>query len=150
MKRNERPDVDSLEDEIVRISGRWGEHDNDADEPVLEEACQRSVEGLVARPQSRERQDSLAPEFLDQSALGEDDAEDVAKRGQGDEDAEGPLGAVAKDIAEKRGREDATGTEDLVFGDGGKVCNLMRSRSVDDVPSNRTEDSVLCECIPRA
>jgi hypothetical protein len=36
-----------LEDEVVSITRRRCEHDDDGDEPVLEETGERSVEGVV-------------------------------------------------------------------------------------------------------
>ena len=91
---------------------------------MLEEACEGRVERAVTRPEAREGKDALAAEFLDQSPLGEDDAEDVPEGGQGDEDGEGALGAGPEDVAEEGGGDEALGGEQLGGGDGGEVGDV--------------------------
>jgi hypothetical protein len=54
----------SLEDEIICITGRRREHNDNRDEPMLEQAGQRRIERLVAGPKPRERKDSLATKLL--------------------------------------------------------------------------------------
>jgi len=70
---------------------------------VLEQARERSVERPIASPEAREGKDALATQFLHQPALGEDDAEDIAKGRQGDEYAEGTLGTWTKNVSEEGG-----------------------------------------------
>lgn len=45
---------DDVEDEVVCISRRRGEHDDHRNDPVFEETSQRGVERLVAGPEARE------------------------------------------------------------------------------------------------
>jgi len=115
---------DDVEDEVVRVAGRRGEHDDDGHEPVLEEAGERRVEGLVAGPEAREGQDALAPDLLHQPALREDDGEHVAEGGQRDEDRERALGLLAEDVAEEGGGEDAARGDDLLARHGGEVGDV--------------------------
>lgn len=91
---------------------------------MLKEAGERGVEGAVAGPEAGKGQDALAAELLDKAALGEDDAEDVAKGGEGDKDGEGALGRLAVHVAEERGGNEALGLEHLRLGDGGKVGDV--------------------------
>lgn len=58
------------------------------------------------------------------AALGEDDAENVAKGREGNEDGERSFSLLSEHVAEERGREDAARGDDLVLGHCGKVGNL--------------------------
>jgi hypothetical protein len=60
---------DVLEDKVIRVSWRWCEHDDDGDNPVLEEAHEWGVEGLVAGPEAGEREKAFAADFLDNFIL---------------------------------------------------------------------------------
>lgn len=113
-----------VEHKVVRVARWGGQNRNRRDEPVLKEAGKRGVEGAVARPEAREGKDSLAPEFLDQPALGEDDAQDVAKRRQCNKDGQGPLGRLSKHVAEERGRHQALRFQHLLFRHGRKVGHV--------------------------
>ena len=75
-----------VEDEVVCVAGRRGEHDDEGYELVLGEAHERRVEQPVARPHAGEREDALAAELLDEAALGEDDRENVPEGGERDEE----------------------------------------------------------------
>ena len=55
---------DGLENKVIRVSRRWREHDDDRDNPVLEEAHEWGVEGPVAGPEAREREKAFAADFL--------------------------------------------------------------------------------------
>ena len=44
-----------LEDEIVCISRRWSEHDDDRDKPVLRQTCKWCIEWPITGEESRER-----------------------------------------------------------------------------------------------
>ena len=68
-----------LEDEVVRISRRGREHNDHGDEPVFEQTGQGRVEWAVAGEEAGVRQDALAAEFLDNSALGEDHRQNVTE-----------------------------------------------------------------------
>lgn len=41
-----------LDQEVVGVAGRWSEHDNDRDNPVLEQTGSRGLERFVASPES--------------------------------------------------------------------------------------------------
>ncbi len=60
---------DELEDKIIGISGWRGKHDDNGYEPMLKQAHEWSIEGLIASPQLREGQDALATDFLNHCAL---------------------------------------------------------------------------------
>ncbi len=113
-----------LEDKVVGVAGRRRDNGDDGDNVVLREAGKRGVEGPVAGPEAGKGQDTLATELLNETALREDDAEDVAKSGEGDKDAHGALGRLAKHVAEERGGDEALGLEDLLLGDAGKVGDV--------------------------
>lgn len=55
---------DSLDHKVVSVTWRRSEHDDDRNYPVLEKTRQRGIERLVACPESRERENSLASQFL--------------------------------------------------------------------------------------
>lgn len=113
-----------LQNKVVSISRRWCKHDDDGDNPVLEEASQGSVEWPVAGPEARERKNALTTELLHDSALGENNTQDVAKGRESDENREGTLSLLAHDVAEERSGENATRREDLVFRNGCEVCDV--------------------------
>lgn len=58
------------------------------------------------------------------AALGEYDAEDVAKGREGNEDGECSFSLLSEHVAEERGRQDAARGDNLVLGHCGKVGNL--------------------------
>lgn len=91
---------------------------------MLEETGSRRVEGTVARPETGEWKDTLATKFLDETALREDDGEDVAKGGEGDEDGQRALGSATKDVPEQRGSYKSAGGDDLLLGNRGKVSDV--------------------------
>lgn len=97
---------------------------------MLEETGQRGVEGPVARPEARKRQDALATQLLDDAALGEDDGQDVPERRQGDEDGEGALGGPTKDVTEEKGGDETARAEDIFLGHGGEIGHV--DEHVDD------------------
>ena len=55
---------DVLDEKVVCVPGRRRKHDYHGDNPVLEEACGRGLEGLIACPEFGEGEDALAAEFL--------------------------------------------------------------------------------------
>ena len=91
---------------------------------MLKETSEWRSKRLVAGKEARPREDALSTELLDDSALGKDDREDVAKRRKGDENAQRPLGLFTHDISEERGGEDPTRAQDLGSRDGRKVGNV--------------------------
>lgn len=91
---------------------------------MLEQTSERCVEGLVAGPEAREGQDALTAELLDKTTLGEDDGEDVAKGGKGNEDGEGALGGATKNVAEQGSGDEAARGQDLLLGNGSEVGNV--------------------------
>ncbi|KAI6776592.1 hypothetical protein HG530_000537 [Fusarium avenaceum] len=95
---------DEVEDEVVSITGRRSQDDNDTDNPVLKETGERGVEGSVAGPQTRER--------------------------QSDKDRHGALSSRAHNVAEQRGGDKTLRSNDLSLGDGSKVGNV--DEDVDD------------------
>ena len=99
---------DDVEDEVVSIARGRGQHDDDGDEPVLEETGERSVEGPVAGEEAGEGQDAFATELLDDSALREDHGQNISESGESDKHGKGTLGLGSHDVAEERGSENAT------------------------------------------
>lgn len=97
---------------------------------MLKETSERSVERSVASPETRERQNTLATEFLDETTLREDDTEDVSERRQSDKDGHGALSSRAHDIAEERSSDETLRGNDLSLGDGGEVGDV--DKDVDD------------------
>ena len=91
---------------------------------MLGEANQGGVERGIASPEVGEGKDALASNLLYQTALGEDDREDVSERRQRDEDGQGALGLGAEHVPEEGGGENAAGGEDLFAGDGGEVRDV--------------------------
>ena len=91
---------------------------------MLEETGEWCVERTVASPQLRPWKDTLATEFLDQSALGKDDAQDVAECREGNEDGEGALGSGPEDVAEERRGDKALRGDNFLGGNGGEVGNV--------------------------
>lgn len=53
-----------LDKEVVGVTGRGGEQDNDGDEIVLKQASGRRMERPVASPDLGEGQDTFTPELL--------------------------------------------------------------------------------------
>jgi hypothetical protein len=124
-----------LENKVVSITGRRSKNDNDADEPVLKETSQRSVEGAVAGPEAGEGQDTLTAKLLHKTTLREDDTENVSKGRQSDKDGQGTLSSVTHDVAEQRGSDETLRGDNLGLGDGGKVGNVgedVQDRDGDD------------------
>ena len=115
---------DDVEDEVVGVAGGRGEHDDHRDQPVLEETGQRRVAGLVGRPEAGKGEDAFATEFLDETALGEDDTHGVAEGGEGDEDRESSFSTGPKDVAEERRCENTAGRKDFFLGNSGEVGDL--------------------------
>lgn len=76
---------DSLQDEVIGITGRRSQHDDDRYSPVLKETGKRCIERPIAGPEPGEGQDTFATKFLHETALRKDDAEDVSKSREGDE-----------------------------------------------------------------
>lgn len=140
-----------LQDEIIGVARRRRKHDDDRDEPMFEESHERRIERLITSPEPRPGNDALPTDLLYDcrlhislkftihlsrkvnnlgkndgltSTLREDNAQDVAKGRQGHEDGERALGAWTEHVAEKGGREDAAGADDLVFGHGGEIGDL--------------------------
>lgn len=97
---------------------------------MLKETSERSVKGSVASPETRERQNTLATEFLDETALREDDTKDVSERRESDKDGHGALSSRAHDIAEERSSDKTLRGDDLSLGDGGEVGDV--DEDVDD------------------
>lgn len=110
--------------EVVRISGRRGQHDDNGNDPVLKQTHERGIERPITSPDARKGQDALAPELLHQPALRKNHTQDIAKSRQRDKDTEGTLGARPKDVAEKGAREDAAGAQNLLLWHGGEVGNV--------------------------
>ena len=92
---------DDVEDEVVSITWRRGQHDDDGDEPVLEETGERGVERPVAGEEAGVRQDTFAAELLDDSALREDHRQNVTEGRQSDEDRKCALSSGTHDVAEE-------------------------------------------------
>lgn len=116
--------VDILENEVVGVANGGSDNGDDSHEPVLEQTGQGRVERLAAGPETREGQDTLTTKLLDQTTLGEDDTQDVAKRGQRDKHGQGTLGALAKHVAEERGGHETLAGEDLLLGHTRKVRDV--------------------------
>lgn len=141
---------DKVENEVVSITRRRCEDDNDTDQPMLKETGKRSVERSVAGPEAGKGEDTLTTKLLNETTLRENDTENIAKSRKSDKDGQGTLGSAAKDVAEERGSDETLGSEDLVSGDGGKVGNVdehVEDRDGDD--GNRggnleSADGVLC------
>lgn len=91
---------------------------------MLGEANQGGVERGIASPEVGEGKDALASNLLDQTALGEDDGEDVAEGREGDEDGQGALGLGAEHVPEEGGGENAARGENLFARDGGEVRDV--------------------------
>lgn len=121
---------DEVENEVVGISRRRSQDDNNADDPVLKETSERSVERSVAGPETREGQNTLATELLDKTTLREDDTEDVSESRQSDKDRHGALSSRAHDVAEERSSDETLRGNDLSFGDGSEVSDV--DEDVDD------------------
>lgn len=121
---------DEVEDEVVGISRRRSENDNDANDPVLKETSERSVERSIASPETGEGQNTLAAEFLDETTLREDNTEDISEGRERDKDGHGALSSWAHDIAEERSSDETLRGDDLSLGDGSEVGNV--DEDVDD------------------
>lgn len=106
------------------LTRRGSKHGDDANQPVLEETGQGGVERSVAGEETRPGQNTLAAELLDQTTLGENDTENIAKGGQGDEDRESTFGSAAHDVTEKGCRHKATTLKYLLSRDSGEVGNI--------------------------
>lgn len=113
-----------LENEVVCIAW-WGcEHDYHGHEPVLEQTSQRRIERPVAGPETREGKDAFTAELLDKTALGEDDAENISKGRERDEDGECALGLGAKHVTEQRGGDEAFRGDDFLGRHRGEISNV--------------------------
>ena len=133
-----------LEDEVVRISRRGCEHDDHGNEPVFEQTGQRGVERTVAGEEAGVRQDALAAELLDDSALGEDHRKNVTEGGQSDEDRKRALGSGTHNIAEEGSCKNAPRREDLILGHGGEVGDV--GEHVKDRNASESHGSREFEC----
>ena len=72
-----------VEHKVVSVASRRGQDSNGCDQPVFKEAGQRRIEGPVAGEEARKGEDASSAELLNQTALGEDDAEQSAEGGRG-------------------------------------------------------------------
>ena len=81
LRSGKHVDFLSIRTEVIRISRRRCQHDDDGDEPVLKEAHEGRVEGPVAGPQPRKGKNALSTQLLHQSTLGEDYGQDVSECG---------------------------------------------------------------------
>lgn len=93
---------------------------------MLEQAHERSIEGFVAGPKPRKWQDTLPPNLLHNSALGEYDAENVSIGRKCHEDRHYALGLVSEHIPEENRRDDPTRTHDLGLGNCCKVGDVAK------------------------
>jgi hypothetical protein len=119
-----RRGVNILENKIISIARRRCQNRDDSHEPMFKQTSQRRVEGLATAPEPGEWQDALTTELLHQTALREDDTQDVTKGGESDEDRQSALGTFAKHVSEKGGSNEALGGENLLLGHTGKVGNV--------------------------
>lgn len=102
---------------------------------MLKQTSQGSVQGFVAGKESREWQDTLAAEFLNETTLGEDHAENVAVSRQGDEHRERTLCGTTHDVAEEGGSDQTATLKNLLLGNSGEVGNVdehVKNRDGDD------------------
>lgn len=113
-----------LENKVVSITCGGCEDGDHGDEPVLKQTSQGSVERTVASPQARKGQDTLSAKLLDETALREDDTQDVAKGRQSHKDGESSLGALAKHVTEEGGSNESLGLKNLCLGHTSKVGNV--------------------------
>lgn len=114
----------SLEEEVVCITWRRRQHDNDRHQPMLKQAGRRGIQRPVAGEEFGEGKHAFTAQLLHNSSLGEQHGQDVAKGRQGHKDGHGTLGTLAHDVAEERRGDDLSGVDDLLLGDGRKVGNV--------------------------
>lgn len=115
---------DEVEDEVVSIARGRSKDDDNANDPVLEETGQRSVERSVASPETGERQNTLATKLLNKATLREDNTQDVAESRKGDKDRHGALGSRTHDVAEERSSDKTLRGNDLGLGNSGEVSDV--------------------------
>ena len=115
---------DEVEDEVVGVSAGRREDDDERDDHVPCETDERRVARPVGGEELGEGNDTVAAECLVETALGEDDAEDVGGGRECDEGRQGARGLFAKHVLEVDGGGDFLAGEELLLGDGSVVGNL--------------------------
>lgn len=115
-----------VQHEVVSITWRWGHDGDDTHDPVLEKTNKWSVERFLGGEESGEWQTSLTAQLLDNSTLGENDRQDIAQGGEGDENRGGLFSALTKSVSEESRSHNSTRSTNLVSWHNSVVSNVYQ------------------------
>lgn len=116
----------SLDQEVVRITWRRRQQDNNRHNPVLEETGSRRVERPVTSPDLRKGQDTLTTQFLDNPTLRENNRKHIAKRRQRDEHRHDLLSASTEHVSKESRRDSLPRRQELLLGHGSEIRDIAK------------------------